>query len=230
MPPSLDKPGVRMAGVSEACGFNDHADCRIPGCGCDCHVPKTEVQVVSNVSIPPGPEKACPKCGVKRPFSETYCRIDGSRLASLLCGVCGVGMEVGDGFCWGCGATKGEEKAIDPRAIPSNPKPTTLNVPGLDEGEEVDYGSQVVRALQEELEEGDSVQPNQEPKVTVEQPAGTQGSFRLVSKPNPQRLRTGASVGVPGPPAPAKSGSQGPVPKLPFRPSRLPIKLPIKPS
>src|SRR5882724_3073888 len=99
-----------VAGVSESCRYNDHEVCRAPGCGCTCHQPQPAEVALS--SQPIGPEKACPKCGIKRPATETFCRIDGERLASLLCGVCGSGMNPEDSYCWSCGGPKGTVKVI----------------------------------------------------------------------------------------------------------------------
>lgn len=216
MPPSLDKPGVRLAGISEACGYNDHSDCRVMGCGCDCHAPKVKEEV-TNGHESPSPEKCCPKCGIKRPFHETFCRIDGERLSSLLCGVCGAGMEPVDLFCWQCSSPKG--KVAEGGDRPIGPKPTTLNVPGLDG---VDDGQRILRELQREL--GEQGEESDRPQEVVEQPAGTQGSFKIVSKPNPNKLRTGTGIGVPGP-------QTGAVPSgKPSTPAPKPFRLPVKPS
>lgn len=226
MPPSLDKPGVRLGGISEACGYNDHTDCRVMGCGCDCHIrpSQEEVQAKLEAAAGKGPEKACPKCGVKRPFTEVYCRIDGERLASLLCGMCGAGMEVEDGFCWKCSSPKGKVAASG-FSVPDD-----RSVPAIQAMDEVDDGQAILRELQRELgeqgEESDRPQGSQE---VVEQPAGTQGPFKIVSKPNPNKLRTGSSIGVPGP---VSQGPQtGAVPSgKPVASSAKPFRLPVKPS
>src|SRR5258707_7150369 len=192
---------VRVGGVSESCKYNCHEECRAPTCQCDCHKPaivKADVSV-----IPQSPEKACPKCGSKRPFAETFCRIDGERLASLLCGVCGSGMNVEDAFCYNCGSPKGKVASLDK---PSNGETVTVS--------EVDYGSQILRGLQEELGNVDTqIQQTVVPQRVVEQPAGTQGSFKFVNRPSPNRIRG---------PVPA----QGPQPSTPVR--RIP-RLPTKP-
>lgn len=112
-----DTPNRDTAGVSEACKFNDHSDCRAPRCGCQCHSgrvaeslePVVE-QVAANAPIL-ALEKTCPKCGARRPRNESYCRIDGTRLSSLLCGTCGAGGEPGDAYCWKCGSPAGVEGA-----------------------------------------------------------------------------------------------------------------------
>lgn len=201
---------VHVGGVSESCRYNDHSDCRAPGCGCTCHAPAP--------NIPPsigsiGPEKACPKCGVKRPFAETYCRIDGERLASLLCGVCGAGMNPEDCYCYKCGSPKGEVASSASSASSISSISSIPTVPAI---EEVDYGQQVLRGLQKEL---GNVQVdeanNRQGQVIVEQPAGTQGSFKLVNQPNPNKIR-GPVRSVP----PTE-------PRAPVRPIR---RLPIKPS
>ena len=184
---------AKVAGVTEACRYNDHSVCNNPSCGCDCHSKAAIVQP----NAEPSNDKACPRCGSKRPATETFCRIDGERLASLLCGVCGSGMNPEDNYCYGCGAPKGTTKVI---------KVPQLVVPSND----IEYEQQVLKGLQEEL----SVQ---QPEVgvsqtVVERPGGPQGSFKLVSQPSPNRLRTPAS--------PQAGGSAGP----------RAIKLPIKPS
>lgn len=198
MPPAIDKPHV-PGGISEPCLFNEHSMCINPRCGCSCHKPEINPNIPTP-TVTVGPEKACPKCGSRRPATESYCRIDGERLASLLCGVCGSGMNPEDSYCYNCGGPKGAQ----------GPKvgPKVVTVPDI----EIGYEQQVLRGLQEEL----SVQPSDEVdgnKRVVEQPMGTQGSFKLVSAPSPNKIRTGA-----------------PVRAQPPRGGKLPTKLPVKPS
>lgn len=102
-------------GTSEACAYNDHEQCRAARCRCTCHtgqVAEALAPVIAQVATAPvsGAEKVCPKCGIKRPTHEAYCRIDGERLSSLLCGTCGAGGEPGDAFCWKCGSPAGSDK------------------------------------------------------------------------------------------------------------------------
>jgi len=198
---------VAVAGVSEACKYCDHHMCRSPGCNCSCHTPAE-----SPVPAPPqetGPEKVCPKCGTKRPFSEVFCRIDGERLSSLQCGVCGAGMAPEDSFCFKCGSPKGKEG-----------KPTTLNVPALAGNVEepvVDYGRSIVASIQRELENVQIPETSDRPsQIVVEQPAGPGGSFKLVSTPNPNKVRTTSRV------------VQQPVTQPGVQPKT--IRLPVKPS
>lgn len=209
MPPSLDKPSI-PGGVSETCLMNDHSDCRSPRCGCSCH---RQAEVAINPSeVVAGPEKACPKCGSKRPFSEIFCRIDGERLASLLCGVCGASMEQEDQFCWRCSAQKGTAKTPDVNA----PAPSTSPSTDRNEQTEVDYARQVLAGLQEEISNGNNESGNErvvgQPQKVVEQPSGTQGSFKIVDRPNPNKIRGPVPAGVP-------AVAKGVVPAF-----RLPIK------
>jgi len=201
MPPSLDKPGV-PGGVSETCLMNDHPDCHNPRCNCSCHKP----QVVQQEQIEAGPEKSCPVCGAKRPFIETFCRIDGARLSSLACNICGIGREPTDRFCFSCGAPADAKPTDKPVELPK-----VINVPSIEP--EVDYGRTVLAKLQEEL----GVQTEQGPRenqTVVEQPAGTQGSFKLVSRPNPNRVRVPA-----GGPVRQVAQESKPIRKLPIKPS-----------
>jgi len=180
---------AKVAGVSESCRYNDHNDCRAPGCSCTCHRPSPNPNIPSPSPTEAAPEKACPKCGVRRPFIEEYCRIDGERLASLLCGMCGKGMDPADSYCWQCGAPKG--------SATSQPK-VVVTVPAPESGE-VDYGNQVLRAIQEELSvtRGDNGNLESKDAKVVEQPGGTQGSFKIVSAPNPNKLRTPGGLKLP---------------------------------
>lgn len=163
---------VHVGGVSESCKYNSHEECRAPGCGCSCHLP-TKVEVEAKAEV--GPENACPTCGIKRPATESYCRIDGTRLTSLACNMCGRGMNPEDSYCFNCGAPKGAA---------NQPKPKMVTVPAID----ANYEQQVLRGLQEEL----SVQQPEvdSPQRVVEQPAGPQGAFKLVSSPSPNRIRS----------------------------------------
>lgn len=198
-----------VAGVSEACCYCDHEQCRASTCSCDCHKPTVIEQSVSIISQVL--EKACPKCGSKRPFIETFCRIDGERLASLLCGVCGSGMNVEDGYCYNCGSPKGKVAEAEANG--------SVTVPQGD----VDYGQMVLKGLQDELG-GNNEKSNlgvqmEEVQRVVDRPAGKEGSFKLVSQPSPNRIR--------GPVASPESHAQGTQPSVPVR--RVP-KLPIKPA
>lgn len=196
MPPSLDKPNI-PSGVSESCLFNSHEECRSLNCGCTCHFRATINEAVDIVET--GPEKSCPTCGSKRPFRETFCRIDGSRLSSLACGGCGVGREPEDKFCYKCGFPASGTLSGTPKVdIPID------NVMVQSSDNEVDYAHQVLSGLQSEL----GVE-NANVERTVEQPAGPQGSFKIVSQPNPNKVRVPAGRQVP----PVKG-----------------FKLPIKPS
>lgn len=198
MPPSLE--GKRVpGGVSEACLYTSHSECRSPNCVCSCHRPEVNPNIPTP-SIEAGPEKACPKCGSRRPFNEVYCRLDGERLASLLCGMCGKGMNPEDNYCYFCGAPKGTVGDVVkvPQVVVGPPIPPI-------EGE-IDYGRQVLAAVQRELEGGNGnvQQPNKVDgnQKVVEQPMGTQGSFKLVNAPNPNKVRVPTAKPVqPGPPA-----------------------------
>src|SRR5260370_97868 len=83
--------------------MNDHTMCNNPRCACSCHAAR-EAPPVPQAPTQSSPDKSCPKCGTKRPAYETFCRVDGSRLSSLACGICGAGREVEDLFCFKCGA------------------------------------------------------------------------------------------------------------------------------
>lgn len=210
---------VAVTGVSEACKYNDHSDCRAPRCGCTCHIPppsQGDIELKLSQMAGVGPQKACPKCGVKRPQSETFCRIDGERLASLLCGVCGSGMEVEDAFCWSCSSPKGKVAASGYDI--TSPKPTVLAVPELSGGRDVDYGQRILRELQAEMAEG-KVDDINEPQVVVEKPAGSQGSFTIVDKPNPNKVRGPGNTGAPSTAVPVSIPGH-----------RKPIRLPVKPT
>lgn len=209
---------VVVTGVSEACKYNSHEECRAPRCGCSCHIRPSVEEVAEKLEAAAGrgPEKACPKCGIKRPQNETFCRIDGERLASLLCGVCGAGMEVEDGFCWNCSSPKG--KVADPISGYDNSGPRVISVPQVVVGSEVDYGQQILRGLQAEIAEG-KVDNINEPQVVVEKPAGSQGSFTIVDKPNPNKVR-----------GPGNPGVQQSTPATVIPGHRKPIRLPVKPT
>lgn len=195
-----------VSGVTEACRYNDHTMCNNPACSCDCHVKAKQAQTPQTSMVEPQPEKSCPKCGSKRPFNEIYCRIDGERLSSLLCPVCGAGKEPNDLFCWRCGASK-------------DAKASTVTASSVAKEEElaVDYAKQVLAGVQREL--GVATENTNEPQKVVEQVGGTQGKFTLVSKANPNKVR------VPQRAAPTVEGdsqsAQVPRPR---------IRLPIKPS
>lgn len=223
MPPSVDKPGVR-GGVTEACLFNDHSMCNNPRCGCDCHIQAAAREVIAqsrpDIPVQAGPEKSCPKCGIKRPGHEIFCRIDGERLSSLLCNLCGAGREPEDKFCHQCGgpanATKPEGAEL-PRVINV---PSIPDSPSVNNGPEVDYGKSILARIQEELGNDGPVREQNQPQVVVETPAGTQGSFKLVSRPNPNKVRVPAGGRQTGEGV-AKPSPQG---------NRSGFKLPIKPS
>lgn len=200
---------IHVGGVSESCKYNDHDQCRAPGCGCTCHTPAPTITEQLTKAAEVGPENACPTCGVKRPSNELFCRIDGSRLTSLACNMCGRGMNPEDKFCFNCGAPKGTVGLVK--------IPQVVTVPQV-EVPTVGYEQQVLRGLQEELS-SETREQTQEVvgsvvREVVEQPSGSQGSFKLVSKPNPNKIR-------------------GPVthPVTQERPAIRPaIRLPIKPT
>lgn len=194
---------IHVGGVSEACKYNSHEECRAPNCSCSCHRPEVNPNIPIPPSIEGGPEKACPKCGSRRPFSEVFCRVDGERLASLLCGMCGKGMNVEDNYCFNCGAPKGT----------AAPKGSVVKVPQVMvtppiEGE-IDYARQVLEGVQRELKGGDNGQPMDEGQKVVEQPSGAGGSFKLVNSPNPNKVRV---------PSPTVSARITTVPRLPVKP------------
>jgi len=179
-----------VIGVTEACKYNDHGMCNNPRCACTCHTQAAEAEVgrVSPATPDNNLTKACPKCGAKRPFNETFCRIDGAKLSSLQCKICGAVMDAGDKFCFACG---GEIGAAD-KAIASMTKEELINAVGQVRAEQTvaDYDTTVLTSLQRELEgQVEQENVNDSAKV-VDKPMGTQGSFTLVSKPNPNKLRT----------------------------------------
>lgn len=107
-------------GVSEACGYNDHDQCRAKGCGCDCHSNKRDREAASSRSslgdrgsgAAAGMaglgsaglgEKACPKCSQLYPETRNFCTVDGVRLSSLRCGECGLIAAPEDNYCGECG-------------------------------------------------------------------------------------------------------------------------------
>lgn len=201
-----------VAGITEACKYNDHSQCNNPKCGCDCHVKAAIPPVEESNPDDSKPEKACPTCGVKRPYRETFCRVDGTRLTSLVCALCGAGGDTGDVYCWKCGGQL-RVSATDP-----SPGGSSLQVPALGDYQvepEIDYGKQVLDGIQRELESQPEVKD--EANKVVEQPMGVQGSFRLVSGPSPNKVRVPA-------PAPEPAGHQGVA-----RP-RPGFRLPVKPS
>lgn len=102
----------QVYGVSEACKYNDHTVCRARNCRCSCHAlarAEAEQYQVAAVASPSTPAAVvtgamvCPQCGAKRPPNEQYCRVDGSRLLSLICRGCRHIFTPGDKFCWYCG-------------------------------------------------------------------------------------------------------------------------------
>lgn len=199
MPPDTSK--AKVGGVTDFCLFNEHNLCNNPRCGCDCHA-KAEASQQINQPIETGPEKSCPSCGSKRPFSETYCRIDGAKLSSLACNICGRGREPSDKFCYHCGspawATADETKL-----------PNVINVPSVEDN--ATYEQSILKGLQEEL--GNVQQTEDGVAHVVEQPAGSQGSFKLVSRANPNKVRVPAGGQQP------VSNGQGKKFKLPIKPS-----------
>lgn len=208
-----------VSGITEACKYNDHSVCNNPSCSCDCHkLAKAEVEAGETIENGK-PEKACPTCGVKRPFRETFCRVDGARLTSLMCALCGSGGEGGDKYCWKCGAPLGADQP------PSPTGGTSLQVP--EEDPEVDYARQVLGGIQKELgsqevgEVGEVGGENGNRKV-VETPMGEGGSFKLVNAPSPVKIRVPIPAG--GPP----SGGTRPE-GVAARP-RPGFRLPVKPS
>lgn len=203
---------ARVAGVSESCRYNDHSDCRAPGCGCTCHtpvhLPNLEPKVIE------GPENACPLCGAKRPANESYCRVDGTKLTSLACGMCGRGMNPEDKFCFNCGAPKGTVGKVR--------VPQVVTVPPVEVDMEATEQA-VLRGLQEELshvDTGNAAKPEElVQRTVVESPGGAQGTFKLVSKPNPNKIRGPVSAA----PASGTPNRSSPV-------AGRSVKLPIKPA
>lgn len=205
---------TQVGGITEACKYNDHSQCNNPRCACDCHIKAAVVHAETKEVEVEKQEKACPICGVKRPYRETFCRVDGTRLTSLVCTVCGSGGDAGDVYCWKCGSqlSKGD--------VSYSPGGTSLQVPSLEpevEEPEVDYGRQVVAGLQKELAQNVDTGGDDGNQRVVETPMGVQGSFKLVSKPSPVRVRTGAG------PAPSGTGPGN----VEARPA---FRLPVKPS
>lgn len=201
-----------IAGVTESCRYNDHALCNNPKCSCDCHIQAAVVKAEEAIDgLEQGkPEKACPTCGVKRPFRETFCRVDGSRLTSLVCAMCGSGGETGDKFCWKCG------NDLDNNKLPGS----LLQAPALEpeEDPEVDYAKQVLDGMQKELGSQDQGGEDGIRKV-VETPMGEAGSFKLVSGPSPVKVRH---------PAPASESAGHP--SVARAGSRSGFRLPVKPA
>jgi len=197
MPPDTTKAAI--GGITEACKFNDHHMCGNPRCACSCHNP-TVASTESSNSIESEPEKSCPKCGVKRPAHETFCRIDGERLSSLACNICGRGREPDDKFCFNCGSPAGVKGPNGTAAaIVQAARGASITVPQVEERPAIDYGAQVVRALQIELEEaqGNVSEDKTGPQIVTEQVGGTQGSFKLVSRSSDNKIRTRRPAGSP---------------------------------
>jgi hypothetical protein len=214
MPPDTTKSQV--SGVTEACLYNDHSGCHNPRCGCSCHNPTPAPSPTSPTSNGNHTEmKACPKCGTKRPANEMFCRLDGERLASLLCKICGKGMEVEDKYCWGCGAPAGTQSPIE-LPIPGPILPVPI-LPGPVEQPVANYEAQVLRDLQEEL--ANANQTESTPK-DVEKPMGVQGTFTITSRKPIPRLRVGEVI---------RTDKGEPIEARGPRPSQA-IKLPIKPE
>jgi hypothetical protein len=208
VPPETNKPGV-TGGVTEACLFNDHSMCTNPRCQCTCHASPTKAEASQQINQPTetGPEKSCPTCGSKRPFNETFCRIDGSRLSSLACNICGRDREPADLFCFNCGSPANAEAKPELARV--------VNIPTVPSVEpEISYVESVLKGLQEEL---NVQQPTQSVENTVvEQPGGSQGSFKLVSRANPNKVRLPAGGNVPRENASPVAPRQR---KLPVKPS-----------
>lgn len=216
-----------VSGITEACKYNDHSVCNNPSCSCDCHkLAKAEVEA-EGVIEDGKPEKACPTCGVKRPFRETFCRVDGARLTSLMCALCGSGGEGGDKYCWKCGAPLGADQPPSPTGN------TSLQVPVLsnEEDPEVDYAHQVLGGIQKELGSQDTQAEAQAEggedgnRKVVETPMGEGGSFKLVSSPSPVRVRNPA-----GPSDRPGGGDHNPRPEGVAARPRPGFRLPVKPS
>src|ERR1700690_2847534 len=98
MPPSVSVPGV-----TEACAFNDHSMCNNSRCACDCHRPQEPSPSIPASISDPNESKQCPKCLIKRPAFERFCRVCGSKLGSLQCMACSAIGEPQDKFCYQCG-------------------------------------------------------------------------------------------------------------------------------
>lgn len=212
-----------VVGVTEACKYNDHSMCHNPQCACDCHTKAREAKdantrIVSEGVAEKGPEKVCPKCGSKRPVTEAFCRVDGSRLCSLSCVVCGAGREPEDKYCWRCGA--------DTSRAPDNSNIATVTVPVVEEQPEVDYGAQFAAKVKAELEAqgGSNGQSSSGPQEVVET-LGAQGTFKLVSAPNPNKVRTPSSQ-----PKGGAANIGGGKPQGNQQPVRPKLRLPIKPG
>lgn len=185
-------------GVSEQCKYNCHEECRVPRCGCTCHQPKLpEVTAQGMPAEPFSLPKACPICGVKRPAHEVYCRLDGSKLTSLLCPMCGSTHEQGDQFCWACGVdfTKKSKTTEVPKQVKTE---------ALEETEQA-----ILRALQRELGEANDSTFQLHIQDAV-------GKLKLTSKPNPGQ--PGATHGSEAISKPSSVGARTKI-KLPFKPS-----------
>ena len=104
-------------GASDNCLYNDHNLCRSTRCGCSCHR-ETRMAAATDTnrnhhlssqnnavgSIQTGLDKYCPKCKVKAPSEQFYCKVDGTQLSSLRCPECQTPGEEVDNYCGHCGS------------------------------------------------------------------------------------------------------------------------------
>src|SRR6267142_1278957 len=104
-------------GISPDCLYNDHPMCRSPRCGCSCHKQAVTREAITS-PIQTGMDKYCPKCKVKAPSEQNFCRVDGAKLSSLRCPECGTPGDQTDNYCGYCGCSmKVDDKKLEDAAM-----------------------------------------------------------------------------------------------------------------
>lgn len=139
---------------SEQCLYNEHDRCR--GCECDCHQPRRaqaseQVAATQPMTADPAVLLTCPRCLVKRPGHERFCRVCGVKLASLACPGCNTICEPSDSFCWQCGCPLSKDAAarVQPAAAELvAPMPSRMPRIAVSEQDAAQAEQEVLRSLQ----------------------------------------------------------------------------------
>src|ERR1700733_7988862 len=178
-----------IGGITEVCKYNDHTLCNNPRCACTCHTPEPARSAPIPDSIAdPQQLKGCPKCNIKRPAFERFCRACGTKLGSLACFGCGQVCEPSDAFCFSCGcpltkdaaaqaATQAPTSVVTSSVVPRQFAPRR---PPAQAQEEEPYDpslaeSEVLAALQRETANGNGPKEHLTTDVgrTFSLPSGT---------------------------------------------------------
>ena len=190
-----------VAGVTEACRYNEHTLCQNSKCGCDCHkggrLDNQPSPLVSDSVADMAQLKSCPKCETKRPSGERYCRKCGTKLGSLICPACEACCEPGDIYCYNCGmpmTAEARELAKDRKpdltmepqpAVPAMPPrrvPIRVPAPVLTEQVASTNEQEVLRALQANGDGTKQAAGHGPVERTFSLPSGT---FKITSKVPP---------------------------------------------